>query len=127
MDYTVEKNTMVSNNPLSILWTGKATIYEYQEVTDPDTFQTKHSLVSVTINEPCRLSHSRENTVTVADGVPYIAQSIVLFLRPDVTIKEGSVIEVTQNGVTNKYKRASKPAVYTNHQEVALELYEDHA
>lgn len=115
------------NNPLATLWEGRATISEYQDVTDPETFQTTFELVAVVTDEPCRLSHHRESTVNVADGAPYVAQSIVLFIRPDLTIKEGSVIEVTQNNVTNKYKRASKPSVYTNHQEVALELYEDHA
>ena len=117
---------MVSN-PLSILWVGKCTISEYKEVTDTETFQTKHELVPLVVDEPCRLSHNRESTVDVNSGAPYVAQSIVLFIRPDLPIKEGSVIEVTQNNVTNKYKRASKPAVYTNHQEVALELYEDNA
>lgn len=115
---------MVSN-PLATLWTGNCTIWEYQEVTDEDTFQTKHKLVEVVSNEPCRLSHRQESTVNVNSGAPYVAQTIVLFVRPDLTIKEGSVIEVTQNNVTNKYKRASKPAVYSNHQEVGLELYED--
>lgn len=118
---------MVTNNPLSMLWFGKATIYEYQDVTDAETFQTKQELVPVAIDEACRLSHSRESTVDVNSGAPYVAQTIILFIRPDLTIKEGSVIEVTQNYVTNKYKRASKPAVYTKHQEVALELYEDNA
>lgn len=114
-------------NPLSILWVGKCTISEYQEVTDPDTFQTNHKLVPLVVDEPCRLSHSRESTVDVNSGAPYVTQTIILFIRPNLIIKEGSVIEVTQNNVTNKYKRASKPAVYTNHQEVALELYEDNA
>ena len=114
-------------NPLSLLWLGRATISEYRDITDPDTYQTRHELVSVVIDEPCRLSHSRESTVDVNGGAPYVAQSIVLFIRPDLVIKEGSVIEITQHGVTNKYKRASKPAIYTNHQEVALELYEDNA
>lgn len=117
---------MVSN-PLALLWVGKCTIYEYQKVIDPETYQTNHSLVTVVADEPCRLSHHRESTIGVSSGAPYVTQSIVLFIRPDVAIKEGSVIEVTQNGVTNKYKRASKPSVYTNHQEVALELYEDNA
>ena len=114
-------------NPLSILWVGKCTISEYQSVTDTETYQTTHELVPIVVNEPCRLSHSRESTTDVNSGVAYVAQSIVLFIRPDIVIKEGSVIEVTQNGVTNKYKRASKPAVYTNHQEIALDLYEDKA
>lgn len=114
-------------NPLSILWVGKCTISEYEKVTDPETYQTNHKLVPVVTDEPCRLSHRNETPVSVADGAPFVHQTIVLFIRPDLVIKEGSVIEVTQNGVTNKYKRASKPAVYTNHQEVALELYEDNA
>lgn len=115
------------NNPLSLLWIGKCTIYEYQEITDPETWQTKHTLAPTIIDEPCRLSHHRESTVDVNSGAPYVTQTIVLFVRPDITIKEGSVIEVTQNNVTNKYKRASKPSIYTNHQEVAVDLFEDKA
>ena len=114
-------------NPLSRLWIGRATISEYREVTDPITWQTRHDLVPVVVDEPCRLSHRSENTVGVSGGAPYVAQTIILFIRPDLVIKEGSVIEITQHGVTNKYKRASKPAIYTNHQEVALDLYEDNA
>ncbi len=117
---------MVSN-PLELLWVGRATIYEYQNVTDPNTYQTKQELVEISKNEKCRLSHSRETTVSVDSGAPYVTQTIVLFIRPDLNIKEGSVIEITQNGVTNKYRRASKPAIYTNHQELALDLYEDNA
>lgn len=120
---------MVSN-PLSILWVGKATISEYKEITDPETYQTKHELVPIVTDEPCRVSYgqgaySRATTTDITDGVPYITQTITLFISPDVAIKEGSVIEVTQYGRTNKYKRASKPAVHSQHQEVLLEIYED--
>ena len=118
---------MVNKNPLSLLWIGKATISEYQEVTDEETYQTTHELVPLVVDEPCRVSHSRESTVDVNNGAPYVTQTILLFIRPDLAIKEGSVIEVTQHGVTTKYKRAGKPSIYTNHQEVSLELYEDNA
>ena len=118
---------MVSKNPLAIMWLGKCTISEYKEVTDPETWQTNHELVPVVTDEPCRLSHNREGTIDVNSGAPYVTQTILLFIRPDLAIKEGSVIEVTQHGVTNKYRRASKPAIYTNHQELALELYEENA
>lgn len=116
-------------NPLSKLWIGRANIYEYQKVTDPDTFQTKQDLVQVATDEPCRVSYgqttySRADTVQIVNGAPYIAQTITLFIRPDIAIKEGSVIEVTQHNVTTKYKRASKPAVHSQHQEILLELYE---
>lgn len=118
------------NNPLAILWIGRVTIYEYQDITDPETFQTTHELVPVVTDEPCRVSYgqsaySRATTTEINDGAPYIAQTITLFVRPDLFIKEGSVIEVIQHGRTTKYKRASKPAVHSNHQEVLLEVYED--
>lgn len=115
------------SNPLRALWVGRCSIYEYQEVTSPETWQTSHELVPVVTDEPCRLSHSRTSTIDVNNGAPVVTQTIVLFIRPDLTIKEGSVIEITQHGVTNKYKRSSKPFIYTNHQEVDLELYEDNA
>lgn len=123
---------MVKKNPLTSLWIGRASIYEYQATTDPDTFQTKHGLVKVVADEPCRVSYgqgaySRASTTDVTDGAPYITQTITLFIRPDLVIKEGSVIEVTQHDRTVKYKRASKPAVHSQHQEVLLEVYEDNA
>lgn len=115
-------------NPLSLLWIGKCTIYEYQDITDPDTYQTTQQLVPVIEEEPCRLSFkTSDGIVNQSGGIPNIEQLIVLFIRPDLTIKDGSVIEVTQHGVTNKYKGSSIPAVYTNHQEITLELYRDYA
>ena len=115
------------NNPLAILWKGKATISEYQAVTDPETYQTKHELVPVVIDEPCRVSYRQEPTTNIATGAAQLTQIIMLFIRPDIDIKAGSVITVTQQGRTLKYKRSSKPAIYSNHQEVVLELYEDKA
>ena len=116
-------------NPLKILWTGKATIYEYQNVTDPDTFLDTQDEVTVVTDEPCRVSFSHDSVNQVVDsveGVPKAMQVITLFIRPDLVIKPGSIIEVTQNNRTTKYKGASVPSVYTNHQEIMLELYEEY-
>lgn len=115
----------LENNPLSALWIGKCTIYEYQPVTDQETYQTVHNLVAVFENEPCRLSYQKEQSTDISNGAAIISQSITLFIRPDITVKEGSVIEITQHGVTTKYKGSGKPTIYTNHQEIVLELYED--
>jgi hypothetical protein len=113
--------------PLSLLWKGRATIWEYENVTDPDTHQTTQEQVIVVEDEPCRISFSSEATTNPTTGVAEMTQFIVLFIRPDLTIDAGSVIEVTQNGRTTKYKRSGKSAVYTNHQEIKLTLYEDYA
>lgn len=114
-------------NPLEVLWTGKCTVWEYQDVVDADTHQTTHQQTQLVTDEPCRVSFSSEAVTDPATGVAEMSQFTVLFIRPDLTIDPGSVIEVTQNGRTTKYRRSGKPAVYTNHQEIRLTLYEDYA
>lgn len=117
----------VSKNPLSKLWIGRCTIYEYQDITNASTNQTTQELVPVVIDEPCRLSYQKEQATDIANGAAIISQSITLFIRPDLIINPGSVIEVSQHGVTEKYKGSGQPAVYCNHQEIILKLYEDNA
>lgn len=118
-------NVPKSNNPLAKLWTGRCTIYEYQDFTDPVTFQTTQKEVAVLEDEPCRLSYNHEQATNIQSGAAVVSQSITLFVRPDLKINPGSVIEVTQHGVTEKYKGSGQPAVYCNHQQIVLQLYED--
>lgn len=114
-------------NPLSLLWIGKCTIYEYHSVTDPITYQETQREVAVLVDEPCRLSYNREQATNISSGAAVVSQSITLFIRPDLVIKPGSVIEITQHGVTTKYKGSGQPAIYSNHQEIVLELYDNEA
>ena len=114
-------------NPLATLWVGRCTIYEFEDVTDPVTFQTTQKEVPVLIDEPCRLSYNFEQATNIRSGAAVVSQSITLFIRPDLVIKPGSVIEITQNNVTEKYKGSGKPAIYSNHQQIILQLYEDEA
>lgn len=114
-------------NPLSLLWTGRCTIWEYEDVTDPETFQTSQDEVIVVEDEPCRISFKSEAVTNPSTGVAEMSQFTVLFIRPDLEVDPGSVIEVTQNGRTTKYKRSGKPSVYTNHQEIRLTLHEEYA
>lgn len=134
MDGRVVNETLIlyetpkpTSNPLSILWKGRCTVWEFEDVTDPDTYQTSQREVVVVENEPCRVSFSSEAVTNPTTGVAEMSQFTVLFIRPDLEIDPGSVIEVTQNGKTTKYRRSGKPAVYTNHQEIRLTLYEDYA
>lgn len=120
-------NKLLNSNPLSILWTGRCTIYEFQNITDPFTHQTTQKEVPILRDEPCRLSYNHEQATNIASGAAVVSQSITLFIRPDLVINPGSVIEITQHGVTCKYKGSGQPAVYCNHQEIILELYEDNA
>ena len=47
-----------------------------------------------------------------------------LFISPDVLIKAGSKIIVTQHGRTTEYSNSGVPAVYPTHQEIMLTLFE---
>lgn len=115
------------NNPLAVLWDGRCTILEYEEKTDPETYQSTITPVILVEDEPCRISFTSETTTNPTTGVAEMSQFTVLFIRPTLEIKPGSIIEVTQHGRTTKYQRSGKPAVYTNHQEIRLTLYEEHA
>lgn len=115
-------NPIPKTDVLSRLWIGTATISEYREVTDPNTFQTTNELVPVVTNEPCRLSYSTLPTTDIETGLAEVRQETTLFIRPDIVINPGSVIEITQHGRTNKYKQTAEPAVYTNHQEIKVSL-----
>jgi hypothetical protein len=115
------------NNPLALLWTGRCTIYEYQDVKDEETYQSTQKLVPVLEDEPCRLSYNHEQATDIRSGAAVVSQSITLFIRNDLVIKPGSVISITQNGVTEKYKGSGQPAIYSNHQEIVLQIYEDNA
>lgn len=125
MAHTTSVYQMV--NPLEVLWIGRCTVYEFQSVTDPYTFQTTQKMIPVIVDEPCRLSYKHEQATNISSGAAVVSQSITLFIRPGLVINPGSVIEITQHGVTTKYKGSGQPAIYSNHQQIVLNLYEANA
>ena len=101
---------------------GTCTVTEHVEY-EKENSSTGFKDEIVLINEPCRLSFSSSQTAQQGEQAAAITQSIKLFIRPELTIKPGSKITVTQNGVTADYTRSGVPAVYPTHQEIALELW----
>lgn len=85
---------------------------------------TKSVIVEYCKDQPCRLSYKSGATVSDSDTKGTVYQEIRLFIAPEIDIKEGARITVTQYGKTSNYKRSGKPLVYANHQEVLLELLE---
>jgi hypothetical protein len=104
-------------------YTGKCTVYEYQSVTDPVTKITESGEVPVLVDQPCRLSFKTITATSPNDGAATVTQIVKLFIAPEIRINPGSKIAVTQNGVTSDYQSSGQPAVYTNHQEIILELF----
>lgn len=110
--------------PWNVPMRGRATVLEYREVFNPDTYLTDFKEVVVLEDQPCKLSFKTLDTTTTTGNVAVMTQGVKLFLSPDVSIKPGSKITVTQNGVTTEYSSSGVPAKYPTHQEIMLKLFE---
>ena len=109
------------------MYEGVCSVTEMQSVKNPTTGIIKQTPIVVLTDQPCRLSHRSAETTTVANGVAVQNRTIKLFVSPDVEIKPGSKITITQNGLTADYKRSGLPAVYESHQEINLIIFDSYA
>lgn len=107
-------------------YTGACDISEYQDVRD-NVGITRHTLVKTAEAVPCRLSYSGKTAAVRTETAAAVSQSIKLFLSPEIAVNEGSVITVTQDGITREYKSSGVPAAYFSHQEIMLELSKEWA
>ena len=112
------------NKAIQSLWDGRATITVREGVLDERTGRTE-PVERVTASElPCRISFATVKSTEPDEEAARVAQTVTLYIDPDLVIPEGAKITVTQNQVTTDYERSGKVAVYTDHQEVPLELWE---
>ena len=108
------------------LWTGVCNIFGFKDVEDKYG-ATIHTEVTLFENLPCRLSFKNISQTSQTESFAVSSQVVKLFITPEVYVPPGSVIEVTQNGVTRKYKHSGISAVHTDHQEIVLEAYKGSA
>lgn len=106
------------------LWRGKCTVtVRNNDTTDENTGRVVVGEVDTYTNEPCRISFDTVNATQPENNAANIVQSITLYIDREVVIPEGSKITVTQNGVTAVYEKSGKPAIYSTHQEIPLEIF----
>ena len=106
------------------LWRGKCTVtVRNNDTTDENTGRVVVGEVDTYTDEPCRISFDTVNATQPENNAANIIQSITLFIDRAVAIPEGSKITVTQNGATAVYEKSGKPAVYSTHQEIPLEIF----
>lgn len=103
---------------------GTLTVTEMKKEKDAKSKLTKTEPVIVLEDQPCKLSFETLKAAAQTDAAAAVTQVTKLFASPDVTIKAGSKITVTQDGVTTDYTASGIPAVYATHQEIMLELFE---
>ena len=108
---------------IETLYTGKCTITEHQKVKNENK-STGFAEVVVLTDEPCRLSFNTINSTSQTDtSASAVVQTVKVFLAPEIQVKPGSKLTITQNGVTTDYKSSGEPAFYSTHQEIVLELF----
>lgn len=106
---------------------GVLTVTEHQKVKDEVTKLTGYKDIVVIDNQPCKLSFESLKTAIQSESAATVAQTTKLFVSPDIEIKAGSKLTVTQAGVTTDYTCSGVPAVYPTHQEIILDLFKDWA
>ena len=114
---------------LERLWKDRCTVYHRVKVTDPKTKLTDFDEKPLLQDQPCKLSFETLNS-TDGDHVATVAQSVKLFISPDVEIPAGCKIVVTRfNDLerTFTYSRSGEPGIFTNHQEILLEPFKGYA
>jgi len=103
---------------------GVATVTEHRKVKDEVTKLISYTDVIVLENQPCKLSFETIKATVQSDSAANISQIVKLFISPEILIKAGAKITVTQTGVTTDYTYSSVPALYSTHQEIILDLFE---
>lgn len=121
----LSKNKMVkAREAIESMYDGTCTIIEHQKVKLPNK-STGFKDIVVLEDIPCRLSFNTvTNTNQTEVGASAVIQSTKVFIAPEIQVKPGSKLAITQNDVTTEYKSSGQPAIYTTHQEIELELFE---
>ena len=100
----------------------KCTIKRKQKIKNADTGITETKEVVIVENIKCALSKMDIQTMT-SDGIGNLAFSHLLFLNPNVDVREGDTVEVSSMGKISSYL-ASKPFYYSSHSETLLSYKE---
>ena len=120
---TLEKAKTAARKAVESTYDGVAVVEEYRQVKDGITKLTNGSPVVVLENQPCRVSFERLQTAGQTESVAAVTQTAKLFISPDIVIRPGSKITVTQAGKTAEYTYSGIPAVYDTHQEIMLDTF----
>ena len=106
---------------------GTATVSEWGKVKDKESGLTKQGEVILLENQPCHLSKESSAPAEQTVSAAQVSQTVKLFIAPDIQIKAGSKITVTQAGINAMYTHSGKSTIYDTHQEILLDLFEKFA
>ncbi len=115
----MDKTIALSRKAIESGYTGRCTIIEYRDIVVD--YETRTEEVKVIENQPCKLSKKTISPTSQFEIAPTVAYAPQLFIAPEIKIKPGSIIIITQNSVTRKFERSGESFVYATHQEIILQ------
>lgn len=99
-------------------------VIEHKAEKDKVTKRTSHIEEKVTEKQKCKLSFQTIKNTNESETENSVTQTVKLFIAPELKIKTGSKIEVTDAlGNVVLYKNSGQPAIYQTHQEIVLEIW----
>ncbi|NFC76750.1 hypothetical protein EXM99_08320 [Clostridium botulinum] len=118
----IEKVRKQARKAIESLYDCTCNIYGYEKYKDPATKETKTGINPIPKyeNQSCKVSKQSLSKNNQTDTTNNINYELKLFIAPEVEIKQGDEIEVTNAlDVKAKYK-AGEGFFYYTHQEVIL-------
>lgn len=107
---------------LRLLWKDKCkVIVKDQEVFDPESKTTSYEDSVLVENEPCKLSFETLSTSSEDAVKAKIVQKAKLFIKSEITIPPGSIVEVTRGARVFVFSSSGLPGIFSSHQEIVLE------
>lgn len=117
-----ENQVVMVRKSIEMTYTGKCTVTEHKKVSKANK-STGFEDDEVLTDQPCKLSFERVTSNNQGDTAARVVQTAKVLIAPEIQIKPGSKLTITQNGVTAEYKSSGEPARYATHQEIVLELF----
>lgn len=114
-------------NAIRQLWRGKCTVSILENVEDESTGRMRQNARQLFADVPCRISFEKTDITAETDHATRLVQRITLFIASEYVVPAGSIITVTQAGVTAEYEQSGVPAVYSTHQEIPLTIKKEWA
>ena len=117
----IDKARIKARKAIESLYDCTCNISGYEDYKDPVTKATKQVLKDKCINQPCKVSRQSLSKNNQTDTVNQVTYEIKLFIAPELEIKQGDIIEVTNKlGVKETYTAGEGLPPYSNHQEIIL-------
>ena len=107
---------------IEMTYTGKCTIIEHKKVTKENK-STGFEDEEVLNDQACKLSFEKVTNNNQGETAAMLVQTAKVLIAPEIQIKPGSKLVITQNGIITEYKSSGEPARYATHQEIVLELF----